>query len=115
MKVRGSLLQFCLIAPRHAASGSKSDIVELQGTEGKAPPSFRLEDRPLRGRGQIRGAFLRPGGCDNPANERLTFISGDKAYQVVGEEEILSGRSRKQRYVRCSRDPGEIRPECGHS
>ena len=60
--------------------------------------------------GKYAVLFCGPGGCDNPARERLTYITGDKGYQVIGENELLTGRSGKSRYVRCSRDPGEIRP-----
>jgi hypothetical protein len=63
--------------------------------------------------GKYAVLFCGPGGCDDPATKRLTFITGDKAYEVISDDELLTGRSDKQRYIRCSREVGDIRPASG--
>jgi len=76
----------------------------------KCTDDFGLKIIRYGDQGKYAVLFCGPGGCDKPADQRLTYITGDKAYEVVGDDVILSGRPPKQPYVRCSRDPGKIRP-----
>jgi len=76
----------------------------------KCDQNFGLKIIHYGNEGKYAVLFCGPGGCDDPARERLTFITGDKAYEVVGDDVLLSGRSEKQRYIRCSREVGEIQP-----
>jgi hypothetical protein len=76
----------------------------------KCDQDFGLKIIHYGNEGKYAVLFCGPGGCDDPARERLTFITGDKAYEVVSDDVLLSGRSDKQRYVRCSREVGEIQP-----
>lgn len=73
----------------------------------KCDQNFGLKIIHYGNEGKYAVLFCGPGGCDDPARERLTFITGDKAYEVVGDDVLLEG---KQRYVRCSHEVGEIRP-----
>jgi len=59
--------------------------------------------------GKYAVVFCGPGGCHDPAEQRLTFITGDREYEVVADDILLTGRSAKEKYFRCSRDVGEIR------
>lgn len=53
--------------------------------------------------------FCGPGGCDDIKAATHTYITGDKSYTVVNDDEILSGRGQdKQRYMRCSKEIGSI-------
>jgi len=78
--------------------------------KGKCDENFGLKIIHYGGDGKYAVLFCGPGGCDDPAAQQLTFITGDKAYEVVSDDELLTGRSNKQRYVRCSREVGDIRP-----
>jgi hypothetical protein len=76
----------------------------------KCEQSFGLKIIHYGNEGKYAVLFCGPGGCDDPASKQPTFITGDKAYEVVSDDVLLSGRSSKQRYVRCSREVGDIRP-----
>ena len=78
--------------------------------KGKCDDDFGLKIIHYGDEGKYAVLFCGPGGCDDPARERLTYITGDKAYEVVSADELLQGRVKKIRYIRCSKDPGEIRP-----
>jgi hypothetical protein len=75
----------------------------------KCDDNFGLKIIHYGDEGKYAVLFCGPGGCDDPARERLTYIMGDKAYEVVSADELLHGRSNKGRYIRCSKEPGEIR------
>lgn len=56
--------------------------------------------------GKYSIVFCGPGGCGEPSQSRLTFITGDKGFQVVSETELIQlGRSGDgQTYYRCTKE-----------
>ena len=77
----------------------------------KCDQDFGLKIIHYGNEGKYAVLFCGPGGCDDPAHARLTFITGDKGYEVLGDDVLLTGRSSdKSKNIRCSRDVGEIRP-----
>ena len=60
-------------------------------------------------RGEYTVTFCGPGGCGDPAEERLTFITKDANYQVVSENEIRVPRGDGwETYRRCTTDTNPI-------
>jgi hypothetical protein len=57
--------------------------------------------------GKYAAVFCGPGGCGDSADARLTFITGDRHYEVVSEEEIYEvyPGQEKGHMVRCTKDP----------
>lgn len=51
--------------------------------------------------------FCGPGGCGDRAEARPTFITGDRHYEVVSEDEIIEvyGDGTRHRMLRCTKDP----------
>jgi len=77
--------------------------------KGKCTEDFGLKILHRGDDGKYAVLFCGPGGCDDVETATLTYITGDKGYTVVNEDEILSGRGQeKQRYVRCSKEIGSI-------
>lgn len=56
--------------------------------------------------GKYSIVFCGPGGCGDPSESRLTFITGDKRYQVVSEDELVEiGHSgEREIYHRCTKE-----------
>lgn len=54
--------------------------------------------------------FCGPGGCGDSTDEELTFITGDRRWDVVSEDELVQiGRSgRHQTYRRCTRETNPV-------
>jgi len=51
-------------------------------------------------------SFCGPGGCDESGNGRMTYINGDRRFQVVGTDEIKERLGDEwTTYRRCSREP----------
>lgn len=50
--------------------------------------------------------FCGPGGCGDSSDDQLTFISGDRRWEVVSEEELvqISRAGNRQTYKRCTRE-----------
>ncbi len=68
--------------------------------------AFGLQIMHQGSEGKYSIVFCGPGGCGDPSTSRLTFISGDKQYEVVSEDELVSiGRSGdRQTYYRCTEE-----------
>jgi hypothetical protein len=50
--------------------------------------------------------FCGPGGCGDPSKARLTYITGDKHWEVISEDELLKVQrpGEKDTYYRCTKD-----------
>jgi hypothetical protein len=54
--------------------------------------------------------FCGPGGCGDPSGDpskaRLTYITGDKHWEVISEDELLKVQrpGEKDTYYRCTKD-----------
>lgn len=77
--------------------------------KGKCSDDFGLKILHHGDEGKYAVLFCGPGGCDDIATARLTYITGDKGYTVVHDDELLAGRGpKKERYIRCSKEVGSI-------
>jgi hypothetical protein len=49
--------------------------------------------------------FCGPGGCEDPDNGRRTFITGDRNYQIIDDNELVQTGEQggRQRYRRCGK------------
>lgn len=67
---------------------------------------FGLQIKHHGDEGKYSIVFCGPGGCGDPAQSRLTFITGDKWFEVVSESELTQlGRSGdRDTYYRCTKD-----------
>jgi len=56
--------------------------------------------------GKYSVVFCGPGGCGDPAAERLTYITGDKGYEVVSQAElvVVPRSGKRQTYRRCTKN-----------
>lgn len=56
--------------------------------------------------GEYSVVFCGPGGCGDASESRPTFITGDKGYEVVSEEELImvSPSGERTTYYRCTRE-----------
>ena len=72
----------------------------------KCNEAFGLQIKHYGDDGKYSIVFCGPGGCGDPSQSRLTFITGDKRYEVVSEEELIEiGRSgNRETYYRCTKD-----------
>jgi hypothetical protein len=72
----------------------------------KCDEPFGLQIKHFGDEGKYAIVFCGPGGCGDPSRERLTFITGDKSYQVVSEDElVMVGRSGdRDVYRRCTKE-----------
>jgi hypothetical protein len=72
----------------------------------KCEEAFGLQVMHYGSDGKYSIVFCGPGGCGDPSESRLTFITGDKRYEVVSEAELieigLSGD--RETYHRCTKD-----------
>jgi hypothetical protein len=76
----------------------------------KCEQAFGLQIMHYGPDGKYSIVFCGPGGCGDPAEGRLTFITGDKSFEVVSEDELIQiGRSGdRDRNVRCTKDPHPV-------
>jgi hypothetical protein len=75
----------------------------------KCEENFGLKILHYGDEGKYAVLFCGPGGCDDVKQARLTYITGDKLYTVVGEDQLLLGRGAdKSHYRRCSKEVGSI-------
>ena len=60
--------------------------------------------------GKYSIVFCGPGGCGDTSKTRLTFITGDKHYEVVSEDELVEILRSGERttYHRCTRDTNPV-------
>ncbi len=72
----------------------------------KCDQAFGLQIRHYDEDGKYSVVFCGPGGCGDPAESRLTFITGDKRWEVISEDELVQvGRSGEmETYHRCTKD-----------
>lgn len=54
--------------------------------------------------------FCGPGGCGDPSQGRLTFITGDKGYEPVSEGEliVIARSGDRKTYYRCTKDTNPV-------
>lgn len=71
----------------------------------KCDQAWGLQVKPYGDDGKYSVVFCGPGGCGDPSESRLTFITGDKRYEVVSEDEIfqVDRSGKKERLLRCKR------------
>ena len=67
---------------------------------------FGLQIKHSGDEGKYSIVFCGPGGCGDPSQGRPTFISGDKWYQVISDDElVMIGRSGDRNiYRRCTKE-----------
>jgi hypothetical protein len=67
--------------------------------------AFGLQIKHFGTDGKYSIVFCGPGGCDDPADSRLTFVTKDPNYQVISEDEIKEQTADGwETYHRCTRD-----------
>ena len=75
----------------------------------KCDEPYGLQIKRFGDEGKYSIVFCGPGGCGDPSQGRLTFITGDRNYEVVSESEIRSGRSgARDTYYRCTVDTNPV-------
>lgn len=76
----------------------------------KCEEAFGLQIKPFGDDGKYSVVFCGPGGCGDPADSRKTFITGDRRYEVVSEDEIveIDRSGERERYVRCTRETNPV-------
>lgn len=76
----------------------------------KCDEPFGLQIKRYGDEGKYSIVFCGPGGCGDPRESRLTFISGDKRYEVVSESEFIEVRRSGERdtYYRCTKDTNPV-------
>jgi hypothetical protein len=76
----------------------------------KCDEPFGLQIKHYGDEGKYSIVFCGPGGCGDPSQSRLTFITGDKRYEVVSEGELMEiGRSGdREIYYRCTNDTNPV-------
>ena len=76
----------------------------------KCDEPFGLEIKHYGDEGKSSIVFCGPGGCGDPSESRLTFITGDKRYEVVSEGELIQiARSGdRETYYRCTKDTNPV-------
>lgn len=76
----------------------------------KCDEPFGLQIKHFGDEGKYSIVFCGPGGCGDPRQSRLTFITGDKRYNVVSESEIIEIRrsGEGETYYRCTKDTNPV-------
>ncbi len=76
----------------------------------KCDDPFGLQIKHYGDEGKYSIVFCGPGGCGDLSQSRLTFITGDKRYEVVSESELIeAGRSGdRDTYYRCTKDTNPV-------
>ncbi|MCL2716964.1 MAG: hypothetical protein FWD68_21055 [Alphaproteobacteria bacterium] len=78
--------------------------------KNKCEQQFGLQIKHAGNEGKYSVVFCGPGGCGDPSEARFTFITGDKSYEVVSEDEFIEIDSSGDRdtYHRCTRDTNPV-------
>lgn len=78
--------------------------------KSKCEDAFGLQIKPYGTDGKYSIVFCGPGGCGNVDEGRKTFITGDKNFEVVSEDEIfeIDSSGKKDRNLRCTKEPNPI-------
>lgn len=76
----------------------------------KCEQAFGLQIMHQGNEGKYSVVFCGPGGCGEPSESRLTFITGDKRWEVVNEDELVKiGRSGdRETYYRCTKETNPV-------
>jgi hypothetical protein len=76
----------------------------------KCEQAFGLQIKPYGNDGKYSVVFCGPGGCGEPSESRLTFITGDKHWEVIDEEKLIQiGRSGdREIYIRCTKETNPV-------
>jgi hypothetical protein len=76
----------------------------------KCDQSFGLQIKHHGDEGKYSIVFCGPGGCGDPSESRLTFITGDKRYEVVSESELveIDRSGSRETYHRCTKDTNPV-------
>lgn len=76
----------------------------------KCDEPFGLQIKHYGDEGKYSIVFCGPGGCGDPRDSRLTFITGDKRYEVVSESELIEIRRSGERptYYRCTKETNPV-------
>ncbi len=72
--------------------------------------AFGLQIKPYGDDGKYSVVFCGPGGCGEPAESRLTFITGDKHWKVISDDKLIQiGRSgERDIYIRCTKETNPV-------
>jgi hypothetical protein len=72
----------------------------------KCDQSFGLHIKHYGDEGKYSIVFCGPGGCGDPSESHPTFITGDKGYEVVSEDELIkiNNFGKRHTYRRCTKD-----------
>jgi len=76
----------------------------------KCDEPFGFQIKHYGDEGKYSIVFCGPGGCGDPSQSRLTFITGDKRYEVVSDGELMQiARSGdRETYYRCTKDTNPV-------
>jgi hypothetical protein len=91
--------------------GAKDATKDFTGFwKKKCDDPFGLQIKHYGDEGKYSIVFCGPGGCGNPSESRLTFVTGDKRYEVVSEGELIEiARSGdRETYYRCTKDTNPV-------
>jgi len=78
--------------------------------EEKCEQPFGLQIKHYGDEGKYSVVFCGPGGCGDPSESRLSFITGDKHWEVISEEKLIQiGRSGDRKtYIRCTKETNPV-------
>ena len=91
--------------------GSKDSTKNFTGFwKKKCEQAFGLQIMHQGNEGKYSVVFCGPGGCGDPSESHLTFITGDKRWEVVSEDELVQiGRSGdRETYYRCTKETNPV-------
>lgn len=91
--------------------GNKDSTRDFTGFwKEKCEQAFGLQIMHYGNEGKYSVVFCGPGGCGKPSESRLTFITGDKRWEVVSEDELVEiGRSGdRETYYRCTKETNPV-------
>jgi hypothetical protein len=91
--------------------GNKDSTKDFTGFwKEKCDQAFGLQIMHQGNEGKYSVVFCGPGGCGETSESRLTFITGDKLWEVVNEDELVQiGRSGdRETYYRCTKETNPV-------
>ena len=76
----------------------------------KCNQAFGLQIKPYGTEGKYSVVFCGPGGCGDPSESHLTFITGDQHWEVISEDKLIEiGRSGdRDTYIRCTKETNPV-------